>query len=108
MKRLDPNDGELLRHGFGIIHVHRDRPPKVRFGVGYRFFTNDKFGNLPLFGKLIVSGRMTLQQACEESGIERRRGYRMVRGLSEKVGQLKCPCGRVMPHVGNCKGVNGK
>ena len=108
MKRIDPNDGELLRYGYSIIRVHRDRPPKVRFGVGYRFFTNDKFGDLPLFGKLIVSGRVTLQQACEESGIERRRGYRMVRGLSEKVGQLKCPCGRVMPHVGNCKGVNGK
>lgn len=108
MKRTGHIDGALLRKGFNIIHIHRDRPPKVKFGVGYRFFTNEKFGNLALFGKLIVSGKVTIKEACEESGTERRRGYRMVCALREKIGELKCPCGRVMPHVGNCKGINGK
>lgn len=78
------NTGKLhlneIANGFSIVHIHRDRPPKVKFGEGYRFFTNEKFGCLVTLAKLVKQDR-TINAACEESGVSLWRARRFLKGI---------------------------
>lgn len=71
---------EELNGGFQIRHINRDRPPKVKFGDGFRFFTNDKFGDLALLARLVRKGH-TINAAANESGVSISRAKRFLKGL---------------------------
>jgi hypothetical protein len=72
-----------LSYGFSIINIHHDRPEKVRFGDGMRFYTNAQFGDLVLLSKMAIAGE-DIREACLKSGVERRRARRFLKAVGIK------------------------
>jgi hypothetical protein len=70
-------DCELFSGGFSVIDPLRGKSPKVKIGPGPRFFTDKKFGDLEILGRVFLETR-DLQAAVEESGVSRRRARRFL------------------------------
>ncbi len=107
-----PLEVEELNSGYQIRHLHRDRPPKVKLGPGYRFFTNSRFGDLVLFGKLTLEGK-AIEEACDQSGVSLFRAKRFLKSLGrpciyKKVcdickGTMAVTTRRQKRHPGSCR-----
>ena len=103
-----PYEREMFGIGYKIVHIHRDKPPKIfrNMGFGEAFFTNSKFGDLALFIKMISEGN-SITDASKASGVLRIRGGRFLNVFMKYTGKkFYCSCGKQIPHVGNCKGTN--
>lgn len=104
-------------NGFSVIHIHRDRPPKLKFGNGSRFFSNEKFGCLVSLARDITQGA-SIDEACETSGVKLHRAKRFLKAIKipfsheKQIKEKTCDvCGSIMRvstlrqkrHDGECK-----